>query len=222
MPLVDICLAILFGLFALATWVNGLWYAAARLPHAPQVLGKNASDGVSLLVCARNEAHNLRRHLPTLLGQICSAPYEVLVVDDASDDDTPEVLAALRQQYAHLRTLRIETKIFSGKKHALAQGIASAAHDLILLTDADCQPMSARWLDLMTSPLRLDPTTELVLGYAPCGDRPDAPPSTWLDRWIRFETAHTAWTYLAFARLGRPYMGVGRTMRGICSMRLWG
>lgn len=216
MPLVEICLAVLFSLFVLATWVNALWYATARLPtaspiEAPQVLEKNAS-GITLIVCARNEAHKLRRHLPLLLGQICSAPCEVLVVDDASDDDTPDVLSSLREQYAHLRTLRIETKIFSGKKHALTQGIASAKHDLILLTDADCQPMSAHWLDLMTAPLRLDPATELVLGYAPCGDSPNAPPRAWLDRWIRFETAHTAWTYLAFARIGLPYMGVGRNL----------
>jgi len=236
MPLVEICLAVLFSLFVLATWVNGLWYATARLPArqpstfhrqpswcatarlptaapsaAPQVLEKNA-PGITLLVCARNEAHNLRRHLPLLLGQICPTPYEVLVVDDASTDDTPAVLVALQKQYAHLRTLRIETKIFSGKKHALTQGIASAKHDLILLTDADCQPLSAQWLHLMTAPLCHDPATEVVLGYAPCGNSPNAPPAAWLDRWIRFETAHTAWTYFAFARMGQPYMGVGRNL----------
>lgn len=212
--------ALVFGLFGLATSVSSLWYLLAKVPntHTPaQSAGvlppsEKFDAGVTILVCARNEATNLCRHLPVLLEQKCVSPYEVLVVDDASDDATPDVLASFQRQYSHLRVLRIGKKKFLGKKHALTQGIASAKYDLILLTDADCQPCSSHWLHCMTAALRHNPAVEVVLGYAPCGHRADALPDTWLDRWIRFETDHTAWTYFSFAQMGLPYMGVGRNL----------
>jgi hypothetical protein len=51
------------------------------------------------------------------------------------------------------------------------------------------------------------PETELVLGYGPMDKVPGM-----LNRWARFETAHTAMQYFSFARAGMPYMGVGRNL----------
>lgn len=222
MSIIEVGFAVLFGLFTAATLVSSLWYLIARLPdatppHSQQEAWKGnltpvQQQGVTVLICARNEAFNLRRYLPVVLEQASPVPFEVLVVDDASSDDTPDVLTFFQKQYAHLNVLRLATKNFPGKKYALTQGIASAKYDLLLLTDADCQPRSAQWLAVMSAPLREHPSIEVVLGYAPCALANTTLPINWLDRWIRFETAHTAWTYFAFARLGLPYMGVGRNL----------
>ena len=221
MSFVDVCFTVLFGLFSAATLVSSLWYLIARLPESPphvqqealrENLAPSQQQGVTVLICARNEAFNLRRYLPIVLEQISPTPFEVLIVDDASSDETPDVLALLQKKYPHLSVLRLTKKNFPGKKYALTEGIASARYDLLLLTDADCQPRSTQWLAVMSAPLQQHPSIEVVLGYAPCGLSDTPIPATWLDRWIRFETAHTAWTYFAFARMGLPYMGVGRNL----------
>ena len=212
----DAFLAFVFALFTVAALISTVWYALSPLhPLISQArnpwLGKQ--PGCTILLCARNEADNLRRFLPSVLSQKYAAPFEVLVVDDASDDDTSKVLILLQKNYPHLRVLSIREKKSPGKKHALAQGIESATYDILLCTDADCQPASAHWLETMVRPFFENPQIDIVLGYAALGRLGPAPThGTLLNRWIRFETVHTAQTYFSFARAGLPYMGVGRNL----------
>jgi poly-beta-1,6-N-acetyl-D-glucosamine synthase len=166
---------------------------------------------VSVVICARNEAENLRRHLPKILAQRYAGAWEVVVVDDASDDETPAVLQFFLEKNARLRVVRIPRKEFPGKKHALAQGIAAARFDALLLTDADCAPASEHWIARMAALLHEKSATEIVLGYGPV--RPAEGPLPWgLAGWVRFEAAHTAIQYCALALVGMPYMGVGRNL----------
>lgn len=60
--------------------------------------------------------------------------FEVIVVDECSEDNTQEVLAEMQQKYPHLRTTRIfpETKFRSTKKIAINIGILAARHDILL------------------------------------------------------------------------------------------
>ncbi|MBX2889305.1 MAG: glycosyltransferase [Saprospiraceae bacterium] len=163
---------------------------------------------VSIILCARNEADNLRRYLPKILAQQYPGEWEVIVVDDASEDETPAVLQFFLEKNALLRVVRLSEKRHAGKKHALAQGIAAAKHNHLLLTDADCEPVSPHWLAQMARVLGERPETEIVLGYGPM----KRIESGWLNTWSRFETAHTAMQYLSFALAGMPYMGVGRNL----------
>lgn len=162
---------------------------------------------ISIILCARNEADNLRRHLPEILAQQYPGEWELVVVDDASDDETPSVLKSFQEKNARLRVVRIAEKKHPGKKYALMQGIAAAKFDNLLFTDADCAPASALWLSHMAAALSASPATEIVLGYAPM-----RPGKGFLDGWVRFETAYTAMQYFSFAAAGMPYMGVGRNL----------
>jgi hypothetical protein len=177
------------------------------LPPTPQFPISNFQFPISLIMCARNEAANLRRHLPLVLEQQYAGEWELVVVDDASEDDTAAVLRDFQRQYARLRVLRIAEKTGAGKKHALAQGIAAARHECLLLSDADCRPASPHWLAHMAAALHENPQTALVLGYGPMTPGPGL-----LNGWVRYETAITAIHYLSFARAGMPYMGVGRNL----------
>lgn len=217
----DILATFIFDLFAFATAVGIGWYVFSlfhfhpvKKSDQPLPIRTTPLNGVSILLCAHNEAIHLRRFLPAVLEQTSAYPFEVLVVDDASDDDTPAILAFFQKKYTHLRVLRIPEKKWPGKKYALAQGIAAAKNDVLLLTDADCEPASSHWLSRMTAPLQENPALEIVLGYAPTRSLAfsGSPAPVLLTRWIRFETAHTAWTYSVFAQAGQPYMGVGRNM----------
>jgi poly-beta-1,6-N-acetyl-D-glucosamine synthase len=158
---------------------------------------------VSVVICARNEARNLEKNLPLILNQDYPI-YEVLVVNDASTDNSKSVLTFLQQQYPHLRVITIHEKKMKGKKGALALGIESSAYELLLLTDADCYPLSKSWISGMADSLG---QKDIGLGYAPYKSS-----DSFLNRFIRFETVWTATQYMSCALAGIPYMGVGRNM----------
>ena len=167
------------------------------------LLPNRPANPVSIVICARNEAVNLEKNLPHILSQDYGN-YEVLVVNDASTDETEAILTAFQNRYANLKIRTISEKKIKGKKGSLAAGIEAAAHELLLLTDADCYPLSNQWLAGMVDGLK---NKEIGLGYAPYKKS-----DTLLNRFIRYETVWTATQYMGFALAGMPYMGVGRNM----------
>ncbi|MEZ5016555.1 MAG: glycosyltransferase [Flavipsychrobacter sp.] len=173
-----------------------------------------AAVPVSIIICAKNEADNLRRYLPKILAQrykndVGNSLFEVIVVNDASVDDTQEVLQALKEQYHLLNIVTItdaDNRDKPGKKYALSRGVAAAQHDVLLMTDADCEPLSESWLSYMVAPIVAE-QKDIVLGYGKYRSV-----KGWLNAFIRWETLHTFVQYSSYAILGMPYMGVGRNI----------
>ncbi|MCH2046617.1 MAG: glycosyltransferase [Saprospiraceae bacterium] len=161
-------------------------------------------EGVSVVICARNEHENLRKYLPSVLHQDYP-DFEVIVVNDASTDQSQELLEEYQKSFARLRIVHLTEKMSLGKKAALRQGIDAAKNDWVLLTDADCQPSSKHWIQAMQA--EVEPNTNVVLGYGPYNKYPEM-----INAWIRFETVYTALQYLSFCLWGMPYMGVGRNL----------
>jgi len=133
--------ALFVGVQLLVAAVNALTFprlaGAWRRPPEPE--GPVASSGgptVSLLVPARNEATTLPRTLPQLLAQ---GADEVIVLDDASDDGTAELL---RREAEHHPTLRVVRGAalpggWNGKNWACHQLALAASGDVWVFTDAD-------------------------------------------------------------------------------------
>ena len=159
---------------------------------------------ISIIVCARNEAENLAKNLPFLLDQDFP-DLEIIVVDDASTDGTRAVLEKFSSENHRLRPIFIEEKKLPGKKAALSAGIRQAKNEWLLLTDADCRPASRVWAKKMAA--HFSENKSIVLGFGPY--RREA---GFLNQWIRFEACWTALQYFSMARVGMPYMGVGRNL----------
>jgi cellulose synthase/poly-beta-1,6-N-acetylglucosamine synthase-like glycosyltransferase len=164
------------------------------------------TEGVSVVICARNEYHQLKENLPQILNQEYP-DFEVVVVNHASEDDTAFFLSKMAEQYPQLKIVEIRENLnfFDGKKFPLSIGIKSATHDLVLLTDADCRPVSPHWINLMAGGFSKE--KEIVLGYGAYMSS-----NSLLNRLIRFDTIHIALQYFSFTLAGIPYMGVGRNM----------
>ncbi len=163
-------------------------------------------EPVTVLICARNEEKNLKAHLPKILEQ--SYPdFEVVVVDDCSEDSTPDILKEFAQRYKNLKitTIKPDEKFSHGKKLALTIGVKAAQNELLLLTDADCAPTNNSWLSHMQE--NFINTCEVVIGYG--GYKPQ---KGFLDKIIRCDTFYIGLNYLSFALAGIPYMGVGRNL----------
>jgi len=161
---------------------------------------------VSVIVCAKNEYHNLVRFLPRILTQDYP-DYEVIVVNDASDDDTFYLLRELADTYPNLKVVHLPQNLnfFTGKKFPLSIGIKSARYQHVLLTDADCFPAGPDWIKSMQA--AYTGNTSVVLGYGAYLSQPGI-----LNRLIRYDTVNIAINYFSFALSGLPYMGVGRNL----------
>ena len=117
---------------------------------------------VSVLVPARNEAANLSRLLPSLLGQDYPK-LELIVYDDASEDVTPVILRRYSSD-PRLRVLRGEgvPPGWVGKVHALYQATRKARGTLYLFLDADTELLRPDALRRLVARYRALPTSTVV------------------------------------------------------------
>lgn len=93
---------------------------------------------VSVIAAARNEARNIREALQSLL-QLDYPDYELIVVDDRSEDETGAILDAMAAADPRLKAVHVRElpPRWLGKNHALWLGSQKATGELILFTDAD-------------------------------------------------------------------------------------
>jgi len=197
---------LLFGIWLLSATVQILYLiyfhlAAGRYRDSKII--ESEQKPVSIVICAKNEANNLKRNIPFLFHQ--NYPdFEIIVVDDGSTDETIEILEALSLQDNRLKVFRIENTR-PGKKEALTYGIEKASHEWLLLTDADCRPVSLDWISLMIGPI--NESTEIVLGLGPLNYK-----NGFMNALQRFENETVALLYAGFSLRGKTYMGVGRNL----------
>lgn len=102
---------------------------------------------VSVVVTARNEARRLPELLAALAAQtLDDSRFEVVVVDDASTDDTA---AVARRGGARVIGALSHRGLAAGRN----LGIAAARAQIVALTDADCIP-APDWLELGVASFR--------------------------------------------------------------------
>lgn len=103
---------------------------------------------LSVIVVAHEQCDTLRQHLPSILEQDYPRGFEVIVVDMNSKDDTADYLESLAKRYPHLHISRTpdSARNVSPIRLALTLGIRAASHDWVVLTQADCKPVSSHWL----------------------------------------------------------------------------
>ena len=109
---------------------------------------------VSVVLPARNEAEVLERTIRSLLTQDYPGTWEIIVVDDRSTDETPDILNRYAEENPRFRFRTVtEPNPPSPKKYALSKGIEIATGEIICTTDADCV-FHPRWLRSMISHFR--------------------------------------------------------------------
>jgi len=204
----NIFLTIVFLVFVLSAAIQLFYYfyyyLATWTHKVPEV--NISKKPVSVIICARNEAENLARFLPSVLEQDYP-DYEVIVVNDCSEDNSYKILGDFLTRYPHLRISNVnkDPKFTHNKKFAQFIGIKAARNEILLFTDADCKPESDKWLEGMAS--HFNSTTHFVLGYGGYLKEKGV-----LNKYIRYDSMTIAMQYLGMAIRGFPYMGVGRNL----------
>ncbi len=205
----ELFLLVIFYFFISIVFIQTVYYLFIFGKFSFGKIEKNAPKHipVSVIVCAKNEEKNIKKYLPLLINQNYQS-FEIVIIDDASSDDTQDLIESYQIQHPNLiKLVKVENNeaFWGNKKFALTLGIKAASKEYLLFTDADCYPNSENWIAEMTSHFTLHKT--FVLGYGAYEKEPG-----FLNKLIRFETLLTAVQYFSWAKIGRPYMGVGRNL----------
>ncbi len=132
--LYQFAIALLLSLFALNQALN---LRSLRVPNRRAPL-PDPLPLVSIIVPARNEEKNIGACLASLVKQDY-AHFEVLVLDDGSEDRTSEIVKSFASQDSRVRLISGEPLPagWAGKPHACIQAAREAKGDWLLFTDAD-------------------------------------------------------------------------------------
>ena len=162
--------------------------------------------GVSVVLCAHNERENLSHYLQALITQDYPT-YEVIVVDDGSEDDTREIIERymVHDDRLHMTFVPYGARVGSTKKLALTLAAKAAKYDYLLMTDADCVPENKLWIRAMMNGFA--DGKDVVLGFSPYFEE-----TGHVNRLVRYDTLFNGLHYMGAAYWGLPYMGVGRNL----------
>lgn len=202
-------LDILFYTFIIVVCIQLIYYGLifSRFAFAKSKRNTKKKISISILICAKNEAENLEQFLPYVLEQKYPN-FEVILINDASNDNTLEIMESFKAKHGNVKIVDVKPiETFLGsKKYALTLGIKAASNNFLLFTDADCKPLSKYWIKEMSSCFTNSKT--IVLGYGAYKKQKFSLGNIL----IRFETLFTAIQYFSYAKIGIPYMGVGRNL----------
>ncbi|MDR0981988.1 MAG: glycosyltransferase [Culturomica sp.] len=158
--------------FFLCCIIFMLIYIAGNIYNCIQMCRKNKNpekqqrEGISVVITVNNKSWALRENLQNFMEQEHEADYEVIVVDECSEDDTHEMLMELTAKYPNLRTTRIspENKFRNTKKLAINLGMLAAHNDIVILADINSRPATPYWASMIEQ--TFDEKTVAVVGYA--------------------------------------------------------
>jgi len=118
-----------------------------------------SAHGVTIVVPMYNEERGVAGVLERLLALDLGVPVEILAIDDGSRDRTADELARLAVAHPRLRVVRHPAN--QGYGAALKTGFANAAHDVVVITDADGTYPENRIADLIA---RVDDGAAMAIG----------------------------------------------------------
>lgn len=141
--------AVLIAYLSLIMQYGKSWKQLAIVENQ-QVTSSPLKTTVSIIIAARNEEENILNLLNAIANQnYATALFEIIIVDDNSEDRTVEVIKKFRlshpELFIQLLQLQNLNSLFQGKKAAINEGIKISKNELIVTTDADCV-MQKNWL----------------------------------------------------------------------------
>ncbi len=145
-----ILFSILFGGYCVLITTYQKWFLRLKqFPFSSEII---AGTGFSIIIAARNEEANIENVINSIFkNNYPTDLFEVIIVDDFSEDKTVSVAQNLQQKLSNIQIIElkkiVDAKLNSYKKKAIETGISKAKFDWIITTDADCTAQK-NWLKL--------------------------------------------------------------------------
>lgn len=160
----------------------------------------NAKDiPVSVIIYAKNNAEQLRTLLPVLLDQNYHQ-FELLIVNNASTDETLDLLKEYVTMYPNVRMVDVvNNEAFWGhKKYALTLGVKASTYEHLMFIDAENKVLSNNWLLQMSSFFTQNKT--IIMGAAYYTKH-----KGFLNKIIRFDHSMQQMQAFAWSKISKPY-----------------
>lgn len=198
-------LVFLIQLFFYIHYYYGIFRKSKRVRDG-KVEFETTQQPVSIVICARDQAENLIKNLPAFFEQDYPE-FQIVVVNDASTDDTENVLIRLEKDHPNYYHTFVPQGIqsVSAKKMAMTIGIKAAKYDIVLFTEAYCVPKSNKWISSIVR--HFDENCGVVLGFSSYIGMKGI-----LKQLISYDTLFTALQFMGFSEAGKPFMGFGRSL----------
>jgi len=117
---------------------------------------------ISIVIPVHNEANNIRGLINEIKMLSLNYPYEIIVVDDGSNDNTFIVLSEIKKNTPQLKIIRHKERY--GQSAAIITGVMHARGELIVTMDGDGQNDPSD-IPKLISILLNDKTCRMVIGY---------------------------------------------------------
>lgn len=111
-----------------------------KLRKNPQVINENYKPLVTVMIPAHNEESVITNTIQNIL-QMNYENFEVIAIDDRSDDNTANVLKTLEKKHEKVTALVRDKNAFPGKSAVLNDAMKLAKGEAILVFDADARVM---------------------------------------------------------------------------------
>ncbi len=125
------------------------WHKEAIFIPQKNIQNNSESNKIrfSVLIPVRNEAQNIATLLNDLaLQDLDKSNFEVLVLDDNSEDTTAQIVNDLIQKMPYsLQLISVPAANSAHKKRAITLGVSKANFEYIITTDGDCRVLKT-WL----------------------------------------------------------------------------
>jgi glycosyltransferase involved in cell wall biosynthesis len=201
-------LLVLFYVFVAFTGIQIIYYLtfSSILFKKKKQIKNYLEHPISVIIFAKNKGKELQKYLPYILEQEYKK-FEIILINNASSDDTDEILESFKEKHSNLKIIDVENNeaFWGKKKYALTLGIKAAKYNNLLFTDADCKPVSKKWISEMSSVFSEKRT--IVLAYSKFKKE-----NTLLNILARYKNLLTSIQYFSYTKIDSPYMAVRRNM----------
>lgn len=169
-----------------------------------------AWPAVSVIVHSRSDASALQTLIPMILAQRYAGIYEIIVVNDGSDDAVSNVVGALQNDYRNLYMTftPAASRSLSRRKLAITLGIKAARYDCVAIIAGNARLKSDRWLSALMQPIARGKEVSVGYGYTVAAD----PEYSRRHRLLAFERVRASVQYLGSALAGRLYRAFGNNV----------
>ena len=160
--LIELGILFLFVLVFLVRMVF-LFLFSCKILFAKNKTSTDSKIPVSILITLRNEEKNITENLPELL-QVQSDMFEVVVVDDFSQDNSLSVLGILQEKYKKLKVSFLSNETRYSSKLAQNIGLKAARFDWILTVPVSSRQFSVEWIETIAQSLSAD--LQVLVNYS--------------------------------------------------------
>lgn len=151
-------------LFPYGVWWINILISEFRYYTSPYLLSKTLSQypSFSIIIAYRDESERIQPLLQSLVNIHYRGDWEIILVNDHSSDQSPQIINEWIQQFPLLNVRHFDS-IASGKKAAIDSGIKQAKYSWIATTDADCK-IPSNWLESLAVTINENPPSQMIIG----------------------------------------------------------